>query len=187
MFSLTSSWNVAAIAGVAGSEGFVFDDNGGIGIQATYAGTSAENSFTGASLEASVGPSFGFFWGADTIYELEGRSTAISLSIGLLFDIGIELVFLEGSSVPSGIIITPGLGVGADLHVAQYNTTKTTTIKQGDYSKNTKDSTTTSHHELNHNNQISCGTRYIDDVIDLLDDPNHKFIHINSFAVYQVY
>ena len=109
--------NITIFTGASIGIYWVWDDNGNYGLQWSYSHP-FDKDLTNAGI-ADVGAGIAFQWaGVDTIYDLEGLSTAIGLSIGAAAYGGVDVLWTNSKeSIPTGFQVTGGVGAGFDGHV----------------------------------------------------------------------
>ena len=123
--SIGGTVNATFIFGISVTWSLVIDDKRNIGVQLSYAGTSAENFYCGIC-DAGMGVTASYIWDAETIYDLEGYSVQAGASAGGGFYGGLDVIWLDGTEKPvSGVSATFGAGVGVDMHVARTWTNET--------------------------------------------------------------
>ena len=77
----------------------------------------------GGILDVGVGAALGIYWGADTIYDMEGYATSFGASGGPGWYVGADAIWLPDSeNIFDGIQITAGGGAGVDIHSTQNQT-----------------------------------------------------------------
>ncbi len=167
------------IWGISGSTGLVFDGQGSIGWQSSQSGLNVENFYMGASMGASMQFVGGYYWGIDSIQELEDTMTVAGIGIG---PITVDVIF--SGSKPVGITVSGGPGADFGMHVYSPDTLETSYFIDNRQPQTEQNPTIA---DTNTSTLFNRGQRYIDEVRHLLHDPHHKFTRINNFSVYQVY
>ena len=125
VWSIGATANATFIWGISVTWALVIDDKGNIGVQLSYAGTSAENLYCGIC-DAGMGVMLSCVWDAETIYDMEGYAVQAGASAGGGFYGGLDVIWLDGTELPvSGLSASFGAGVGVDMHVARTWTNET--------------------------------------------------------------
>lgn len=100
----------------------VFDGDGNVALQKTFCYTdftnpSYLNVVAGASI--GVGGSFSCIWDAENIQDLEeNQTTQLGGTFGPSWYAGLDAVWVDNHTMPlSGVSLSGGVGVGAELHV----------------------------------------------------------------------
>lgn len=114
--------NITIFAGASIAIYWVWDDEGNYGLQWSYSHPFNKD-LTNAGI-ADAGAGIAFQWvDVDTIYDLEGLSTAIGLSVGGSVYVGTDAIWTNpNSSIPDGFQVTLGVGAGYDGHVNKSRT-----------------------------------------------------------------
>ena len=135
-----------------------------------------------AGPSASLQLTGSFYWGVDSIGELEQSQVVVAgISIG---PFTIDFTFRDGK--PIGV--SAGFGIGAGdfgMHVYSPKSLETHYFRDKRQPETNQNSASTGNNSTN--NDPNRRLFYVDEVTDLLNDPNHKFIHVNEFSVYKVY
>ena len=125
VWSIGATANATFIWGISVTWALVIDEKGNIGVQLSYAGTSAENLYCGIC-DAGMGVMLSCVWDAETIYDMEGYAVQAGASAGGGFYGGLDVIWLDGTELPvSGLSASFGAGVGVDMHVARTWTNET--------------------------------------------------------------
>ena len=122
VLSIGLSGNATAIWGIGVSIQIVTDFNTW-GIQWSHSGDNITETPYGGILDVGVGAALGIYWGADTIYDMEGYATSFGASGGPGWYVGADAIWLPDSeNIFDGIQITAGGGAGVDIHSTQNQT-----------------------------------------------------------------
>ena len=121
------------IFGISLSGALVFDDYGNWGFQFSHAGIGSglQNPAVGI-MDIGGGVTASVYWGADTIYDLEGGGLQFGATAGSGVYGGFDINWLQdGNYEPDGLSLTLGYGAGADIHVNVPYTEDTVTLAPG--------------------------------------------------------
>ena len=121
------------IFGISLSVALVFDDYGNWGFQFSHAGIGSglENPAVGI-MDIGGGVTASVYWGADTIYDLEGDGLQFGATAGSGIYGGFDVNWLQdGDYEPDGLSLTLGYGAGVDIHVNVPYTEDTKTVASG--------------------------------------------------------
>ena len=122
VFSVSLSLNLGCVFGCGDGMALVFDGDGNVALQKTFCYTdftnpSYLNVVAGASI--GVGGSFSCIWDAENIQDLEeNQTTQLGGTFGPSWYAGLDAVWVDNHTMPlSGVSLSGGVGVGAELHV----------------------------------------------------------------------
>ena len=122
VFSVSLSLNLGCVFGYGDGMALVFDGDGNVALQKTFCYTdftnpSYLNVVAGASI--GVGGSFSCIWDAENIQDLEeNQTTQLGGTFGPSWYAGLDAVWVDNHTMPlSGVSLSGGVGVGAELHV----------------------------------------------------------------------
>lgn len=122
VFSVSLSLNIGCVFGCGDGMALVFDGDGNVALQKTFCYTdftnpSYLNVVAGASI--GVGGSFSCIWDAENIQDLEeNQTTQLGGTFGPSWYAGLDAVWVDNHTMPlSGVSLSGGVGVGAELHV----------------------------------------------------------------------
>lgn len=119
------SANLTLILGVSISAGIVFDDNGNIDFQWSYACPGVDNTVCVGVADAGIGGAIQVV-NVDTVNDLYGVGSYMGASGGAGWYIGGDVISLSEVNNPNseieGLQLTGGYGIGVDIHIMQTNT-----------------------------------------------------------------